>query len=92
MNAKEVTLSGCERGFKPVWGDSVEARVQTAKDRWTAIVKIPFARLGIARPVKGRTVAVNLYRNRRCGDSPVFSCWSASGGRPRLARERFGRA
>jgi hypothetical protein len=93
VDAKGVALCGhCERGFKPAWGDPVQSRVVATRDRWTAIVKIPFADLGIARPVRGRTIALNLYRNRRCGkSSPVFSCWSVPGGRPRLGRERFGR-
>ena len=53
-------------------------------------MKIIFADMGIEQPVKGRTFAPNLYRNRYCGGCVVYSCWSATGGRRHPSRERFG--
>ena len=64
--------------------------MRAGDDHWTALVKITFADMGIEQPVKGRTFALNLYRNRYCGGRVVYSCWSATGGRRHPSRERFG--
>ncbi|MBT7059596.1 MAG: carbohydrate-binding family 9-like protein [Lentisphaerae bacterium] len=95
INAKGVILDvayGESSNFKPdfTWSSGVEAKARIEKNRWLVEVRIPFKDLGISRPAQGRTIALNVYRNRYCDARVTHSCWSATGQRPPLTRERFG--
>lgn len=79
-------------GFKPNfnWRSGIDAKARIEKKRWLVVVKIPLKDLGLTAPVQGKTIALNLYRNRYCDERVTHSCWSPTGQRPHLTRERFG--
>ena len=72
------------------WNSGAEAKTKLEPNRWVAEIKIPFKDLGIKGPVEGKTLAVNLYRNRYCGNPVTYSCWSPTLAAHHFTTERFG--
>jgi hypothetical protein len=73
------------------WNSHFETVTKLQPNRWLAEVKIPFRDLGLTGPVEGRTIALNLYRNRNCGGPKRgHSCWSPTLVDQHFTPERFG--
>jgi hypothetical protein len=71
------------------WNSTIEARTRLEPNRWVLEVRIPFKDLGV-KPVGCRKILANFYRNRYCGCSPVYSCWSPTLTYQHANPDRFG--
>jgi hypothetical protein len=83
--------AGASPVVNPAWNSHFEAVTKWQPNRWLAEVKIPLRDVGLTVPVAGRTIALNLYRNRNCdGEAPGHSCWSPTRVDRHFTPERFG--
>ena len=72
------------------WNGGIETASHIQADRWVVEVKIPWADMGIRCPLEGRTIAINMFRNRNCGGPLIYSCWSPTLDSGHWTPSRFG--
>lgn len=72
------------------WNSYTQAAARLEPNRWVVEVRIPLRDLGISAPVAGKSIAVNFFRNRHCGQPVVYSCWSPTLNIQHAIPARFG--
>ena len=95
VNAKGIIWDGAHgqsgtSGVNVGWNSGSEAKTKLEPVRWVAEIKIPFKDLGLTGPIEGKTMAVNLYRSRYCGQPVTYSNWSPILAADNFSPDRFG--
>lgn len=99
VNPKGVIWDGCRTGTEgetndasamSKWNSQIEAKTKIEANRWIAEIRIPLKDLEITEPFEGKSLALNLYRNRVCGGSPIYGGWSPTLSHSHFTPERFG--
>jgi hypothetical protein len=96
VNAKGVRWDGFHGGAgagampDETWESGFEAATRIEATRWTVEMRIPLRAIGVVPPVPGKRIALNLYRNRQCGQPVVYSCWSPTVDIAHYSPARFG--
>ena len=72
------------------WNCGIATCASTLADRWVLEIKMPFKDMGISSPIDGKTIAINMYRNRKCDKSLIYSGWSPTLDSSHFVTNRFG--
>lgn len=93
VNARGIIWDGLRKNTLPDkrWNSNIETAYAIDTDCWLLELKIPWSDIDINSPPDGKTVLVNLFRNRVCDSSLVTSCWSPTLANNNFTTSRFGK-
>ena len=72
------------------WNGGIDTASSIQTDKWVLELRIAFKEMNINSPIDGKTIAINLYRNRKCDSPLIYSGWSPTLDSSHLAPNRFG--